>query len=71
MDKKMCFKGNATVTKEHGGKLGRGAKGEVYDKNEDKQFSLLGSLAQINNILFCNYWCALHSFKIQFKMQAF
>lgn len=40
MDKKMCFKGNATVTNERGGWKRRGAKGgEAYDKNEDKQVS--------------------------------
>lgn len=40
MDKKMCFKGNATVTNEHGWWERRGSEGrEVYDKNEDKQVS--------------------------------
>lgn len=67
MDKKMCFKENAT---EHGGWKKEGAEGgEVYDKNEDKQQSLLGSLTQRNNVLFCNYLYVLHSFKIWFKMQ--
>lgn len=53
MEKRMCFKRNATVTNEHGGWRRRGAEeGEAYDKNEDKQLSLLGNLAQRNNILF-------------------
>ena len=54
MDKKMCFKGNATVTNERGGWKRRGAKGgEAYDKNEDKQVSSckLGSEKQYSSII--------------------
>lgn len=58
MDKKMCFKGNATVTNECGGWKRRGAKGgEVYDKNEDKQVSShkLGSEKQYSAIIGVHY----------------
>lgn len=41
----------------------KGGEGEVHDKNEDK------SQTWLRETVFCNYWCALPSFKIQFKMQ--